>query len=91
LDRAALASADHNDWKRTVVLASGTDGYTVAFSWSELFHTEVGPSVLVVYERDGKALGEREGRIALVSARDVPTGPRSVHWLARVNVRILQD
>ncbi len=89
LDRAALADADHNDWKHAVVVATGTDGYAVTFSWPELFNTEVGPAVLVVHERDGKPLGEREGRIALVSGKDIRGGPRNVHWLARIDVRIL--
>lgn len=89
LDRAALEAADPHTWKHTVVVASGTDGYAVAFSWPELYDTDVGADVLVVFERDGKPLDEREGRIALVSAKDTRTGPRSVHWLDRVNVRIL--
>lgn len=89
LDRAALADAGHNDWKHTVVVATGTDGYGVAFSWSELFNTEVGPSVLVIHERDGKPLEEHEGRIALVSGKDLRAGPRNVHWLTKIDVRIL--
>lgn len=89
LDRAALANVDRNDWKHTVVVASGTDGYSVAFSWPELFDTDVGPGVLVVWERDGRPLADREGRIALYSAKDLHNGPRNVHWLRRIDVRIL--
>jgi DMSO/TMAO reductase YedYZ molybdopterin-dependent catalytic subunit len=91
LERAALAPADHNDWKHTVVLATASDGYKVAFSWPELFNTEVGTSVLVIFERDGQPLADREGRIALVSARDLQSGPRSVRWLQRVEVKVLPE
>lgn len=91
LESAALAEPDHNTWKHTVVIATATDGYAVAFSWPELFNTEVGAGVLVIFERDGKPLGDREGRIALVSARDTRAGPRNVHWLTRIDVRVLQD
>lgn len=91
LERAALVEADHNTWKHSVVLATATDGYQVVFSWPELFNTEIGAGVLVVFERDGQPLGEREGQIALVSVRDTRAGPRSVKWLARVEVRVLKD
>lgn len=89
LDRAALAGSGRNDWKHTVVVASATDGYSVTFSWPELFDTDVGPGVLVIYERDGKPLGDREGRFALYSAKDIHNGPRNVHWLSKIDVRIL--
>ncbi len=89
LDRAALAAGGKNDWKHAVVVASATDGYAVTFSWPELFDTDVGPGVLVIFERDGKPLADREGRIALVSAKDIHNGPRNVHWLSKIDVRVL--
>ncbi|MES1161454.1 MAG: sulfite oxidase-like oxidoreductase, partial [Rhizobacter sp.] len=61
------------------------------FSWPELFNTEVGGGVLAVFERDGQPLADREGRIALVSARDQRGGPRSVRWLARLGVRVIRE
>ena len=91
LDRAAFADTGQNDWKHTVVLATATDGYQVVFSWPELFNSEIGAGTLVVFERDGHALADREGRIALVSSRDLRTGPRSVRWLARLDVRTLKE
>jgi hypothetical protein len=47
--------------------------------------------MLVVFERDGQALEDREGRIALMAGRDLRTGPRSVRWLARLDVRVLKE
>jgi len=91
LERAGLASSDQNDWKHTTVLATATDGYQVVFSWPELFNTEVGGGALLVFERDGQPLAAREGQIALASARDQRTGPRSVKWLSRLNVKVLKD
>jgi DMSO/TMAO reductase YedYZ molybdopterin-dependent catalytic subunit len=91
LERAGLASSDQNDWKHTAVIATATDGYEVVFSWPELFNTEVGGGAVVVFERDGQPLAEREGRIALASARDLRTGPRSVRWLTRLDVKVLKD
>ena len=91
LDRAGLASADHNDWKYSTVTAVATDGYRAVFSWPELFNTDVGGGALLVFERDGQPLAEREGRIALVSARDQRSGPRSVRWLARLDVKVMKE
>ena len=88
LERAALAATDPNEWKHTIVLATATDGYQVVFSWPELFNTEGGAAVLVVFERDGQPLADREGQIALVSARDTRAGPRSVRSLERLEVRV---
>lgn len=89
LDRAALAAPDRNDWKATVVIATASDGYRVAFSWPELFNSPLGANVLVLFERDGEPLGDNEGAVALVSAGDQRTGPRHVRWLRVLDVRIL--
>ena len=42
--------------------------------------------MLIVLERDGKPLDDREGRIALISLKDTRTGPRHVRWLERLDV-----
>lgn len=86
--QAGLVEPDRNSWKHTVVVVSATDGYAVAFSWPELVNTDVGAGVLVIYERDGKPLDNREGPIALVSAQDQRTGPRHVRWVQRIEVTI---
>lgn len=90
LERAGLASKDEHEWKHTVVLATATDGYQVVFSWPELFNTDVGAGALLIFERDGQPLADREGQIALVSARDTRSGPRSVRSVARLDVRVLK-
>ncbi|RTL44238.1 MAG: sulfite oxidase-like oxidoreductase [Burkholderiales bacterium] len=89
VERAGLAPTGRHEWKHLAVIASATDGYRVAFSWPELINTEVGPGVLVVFERDGQPLDAGEGRIALVSARDVRAGPRHVKWLNTIELRLL--
>jgi DMSO/TMAO reductase YedYZ molybdopterin-dependent catalytic subunit len=90
LDRAALANKERFDWRHTIVLASASDGYKVSFSWAELFNTDIGAGVLVVFERDGRPLDDQEGNITLVSTRDQKTGPRHVRWLQRIEVRVLE-
>jgi len=87
LERAKLVVRDHNTVKKLAIIASASDGYKAVFSWNELFNSELGASALVLYERDGKPLGAGEGPLALVSGKDIRTGPRHVKWLQSIEVR----
>lgn len=91
LERAGLDERDRFDWRKSVVLATATDGYRAVFSWPELVNTDIGRQVLLVYERDGVPLDAREGPVALSASGDLRTGPRHVRNLARLEVRILRD
>lgn len=91
LERAAIRAPDHNDVKKMAIIASASDGYKVVFSWSEVFNSPLGDGVLVLFEKDGLPLPDAEGRIALVSAKDIRTGPRRVKWLQGIEVRKIVD
>jgi DMSO/TMAO reductase YedYZ molybdopterin-dependent catalytic subunit len=91
LTSAKLTERERLDLRRTVVVASASDGYKVVFSWAELFNSPIGDGVLVVYERDGAPLPDEEGRIALVSLKDTRPGPRHVKWLQAVEVVRVAD
>lgn len=87
LDQARIEAPDHNSVKRTYVVASARDNYTVMFSWSELYNSSVGPGVFVLVDRDGQELPDSEGPLALISREDLRTGPRHVRWLKSIEVR----
>lgn len=91
IERAGLAERERLDWRKTVVIAIARDGYRAAFSWPELVNTDGGALVMVAYERDGRALADDEGPLALVAPADQRPGPRRVKWLQRIDVRILRD
>jgi DMSO/TMAO reductase YedYZ molybdopterin-dependent catalytic subunit len=91
LDKAGLVTHDHNDVKKTVIIASASDGYKVVFSWSELYNSSLGDGVLVYFEKDGKPLADDEGHIAMISSKDTRTGPRHVKWLQAIEVRKIAD
>jgi len=91
LEKAVVVSQNHNDVKKMVVVATASDGYKAVFSWSELFNSPVGEGVLVFFEKDGMPLADDEGRIALISAKDLRTGPRHVKWLQGIEVRKIAD
>lgn len=46
---------------------------------------------MVAYERDGQALAENEGPLALMAPGDTRSGARSVKWLDRLEVRALRE
>jgi hypothetical protein len=91
LEEAKLVTQDSHTLKKTVVIARAVDGYNAVFSWNELFNSLAGESVLVLYERDGNPLAKEEGPIALISAKDLRTGPRHVRWLKEIEVRQVID
>ena len=69
------------------MVATGNDGYRALFSWHELFNAPLGEGVIVVLAKDGLPLGDDEGELCLVSARDERPGPRRVRYLKSVDVR----
>jgi len=91
LDKAGLVTHDHNDVKKTIIIASASDGYKAVFSWSELYNSSLGDGVLVYFEKDGKPLADDEGHIAMISSKDTRTGPRHVKWLQSIEVRKIAD
>ena len=91
LDKAVLDAPGHNDVKKLAIIATATDGYAVVFSWGELYNAPAGEGVIVYYEKSGKALDDNDGEIALISAKDIRTGPRHVKWLNGIEVRKLVD
>ena len=55
------------------------------------FNSPIGEGVLVFFEKDGAALNDFEGRIAMVSSKDTRTGPRHVRWLKQIDVVRIAD
>jgi hypothetical protein len=91
LERAKPVERKRLDFRKSVVIATASDGYRVVFSWAELYHSPIGDGALVVYERDGKPLDDSEGRIALVSLNDTRPGPRHIKWLQSIELRVLSE
>jgi DMSO/TMAO reductase YedYZ molybdopterin-dependent catalytic subunit len=87
LDKAVIHAPARNDVKKLVVIAGASDGYKVVFSWSEIFNSPLGEGVVVYFEQNGAPLADDEGRIAMVSSKDIRTGPRHVKWLQSIEVR----
>lgn len=91
LEKAKIVPNDPNDGKKTIIIATASDGYKAVFSWKEIFDSPVSDGVIVYFERDGKPLGDKEGRIAMISTKDIRTGPRHVNWLKEIEVRKINE
>ncbi|WP_168735201.1 molybdopterin-dependent oxidoreductase [Pseudothauera rhizosphaerae] len=91
LEKASVTFGSHFDLKKTVVVATATDGYRVVFTWSELFSSPIGDGALVFFEKNGRPLADDEGSVALLSAGDDSTASRYLKWLKTIEVRRLAD
>ena len=68
-----------------VVVATGADGYRVAFTLGELDRTLGNAPVIIADRCDGAALPASDGPLRLVAAKD-SRGARSVRQLARLEI-----
>lgn len=89
LDAAGVRRPDNADFKRTVFLARAQDGYSVTFSWHELFNSPIGDSALVAYECGDRPLDDEDGPFLLVSGADRVRAPRHVKRLACVDTFVI--
>ncbi|MES2070589.1 MAG: molybdopterin-dependent oxidoreductase [Pseudomonadota bacterium] len=91
LGKAAIISRHHNDIKKMAVVATASDGYAVVFSWSEVYNSAAGEGIIVFFERNGLPLADDEGRIAMMSTKDIRTGPRHVRWLQTIEIKKIAE
>lgn len=91
LTAARPVERERHDLRRSIVVATATDGYQAVFSWAELFLSPIGDGAMVVFERDGAPLAASEGPRAILSLKDTQPGPRHVKWLERIEIRRLDN
>lgn len=84
-----VIAPEHNDTKKTYVVASSNDGYKTVFSWQELYNTATGDGIIVILEKDGKPLYENYASADLISAMDHLTGPRWVRNIRNIDIKII--
>jgi DMSO/TMAO reductase YedYZ molybdopterin-dependent catalytic subunit len=86
LNLVGVSLPDHEAPNRSLVVATGSDGYRSIFSWHEIFNAKAPARVMIAYSKDGAPLDEREGELCLVSPDDERPGPRRVRYLATIEV-----
>jgi hypothetical protein len=68
-------------------VCKANDGYTVVYSWNELFNTAVGDTAYIVTEKEGKKLEQMKDAILMISPKDIRTGRRHVKALMTIEVK----
>ena len=63
-----------------------SDGYTVVYSWNELYNTETGNNSFLIAEKDGKKINEIDGSILMLCNTDFKTGRRYVKRLSKIEI-----
>ncbi len=91
LEKAVIKAPEHNDVKKIAIIAIASDGYKAVFSWSEIFNSPLGDGIIVFFEKDGAPLPDEEGRIAMVSTKDIRAGARHIRWLQGIEVKKITD
>lgn len=81
LQKANIDIKSKKKLNQVTVLATAMDDYAVAFSYNELFNTDIGNSVIVVYENES---------FSLYSQKDFLTGPRHVYALENIQVQYIK-
>ena len=62
------------------------DGYTVVYSFNEIYNPETGNHLYIVTEMNGKEMDEIENRILLLTMNDIKSGNRNIKELKRIVV-----
>ena len=68
-------------------ICKASDGYTVVYSWNEIFNSSVGDTAYIVTEKDGKPASSMDDAIVMISSKDFKTGRRHVKALASIEVK----
>ena len=84
-----VIAPEHNDTKKTYLVAISEDGYKTLFSWQELYNSATGEGVLVIFEKEGRPLYENHSSADLISVMDILPGPRWVKNIRRIEIKIL--
>ena len=63
-----------------------SDGYTVVYSWNEIFNSPTGDKTYLITEKDGKPLAEMSERLLMITPTDFKTGRRHIKGLNKIVV-----
>ncbi|MEJ2661730.1 MAG: hypothetical protein P8Z73_13545 [Desulfobacteraceae bacterium] len=86
ISMAEVIKEEHNDTKKMFIVVSAEDGHKIVFSWQEIFNTPIGGGVMILIEKNGRSLCEKDGDLELISAEDYYTGSRYVKKLRKIEV-----
>jgi hypothetical protein len=86
LSHSELTASSPKLFSRFYFTCVGSDGYTVVYSWNELFNTEVGNNVYILMEKNGVKADKMPESLQMASMLDFKTGRRFLHNLDKIIV-----
>ncbi|MDB5134254.1 MAG: hypothetical protein JWP37_857 [Mucilaginibacter sp.] len=86
LAHSELAAGSPKLFSRFYFTCVGSDGYSVVYSWNELFNTEIGDHVYILLEKNGVKADKMPESLQMASMMDFKTGRRFLHNLDKIIV-----
>jgi hypothetical protein len=90
LAHSELAAGSPKLFSRFYFTCVGSDGYSVVYSWNELFNTEIGDHVYILLEKNGVKADKMPESLQMASMMDFKTGRRFLHNLDKIIVSQVQ-
>jgi len=87
LEKVVITSSSPKVLSECYLVFRCSDGYSVVYSWNEIFNTEIGKSIFVITESDNKKLSESSDRILVISTLDFKTGRRHLKGLSSIEIK----
>lgn len=87
LEKVEIKSEMPRDLSACYVVCKATDGYTIVYSWNEIFNNPAGESIYIITSKDGVLANELEESILMISPRDYKTGRRYLKGLTSIEIK----
>jgi len=84
IDKAVIDSESPKVLSEFYISCIASDNYKVVLSWNELYNSNIGESIIIITEADGKKAEQLTDRMAMLSAADRATGRRYVKGLKKI-------
>jgi hypothetical protein len=86
LDSVRFQYASPRELNQFYFRFEASDGYTLVYSFNEIYNTETGNHLYIVTEKDGKTMEQMDNRILILTTSDLKSGNRNMRNLARIVV-----
>jgi hypothetical protein len=87
LEKVEIKSESPKVLSEYYIVCKATDGYTIVYSWNEVFNNPAGESIYLVTSKDGVPATELEESILMISPRDYKTGRRYLKGLTKIEIK----
>lgn len=87
LEKIEIKTPSPKELSTFYIVCKATDGYTIVYSWNEIFNNPAGESVYLITSKDGVVAKDLEESILMATPRDYKTGRRYLKGLAEVQIK----